>query len=70
MSWKPEVIADETGKWISNQLRFATQKEAQENAYDLMMRWTAVRDCRATESDEPPNYTYHDRKLRHIEGAS
>jgi hypothetical protein len=34
------------------------------------MRWTLVRDTRVVEVDDPVNYTYHDRKLRHIEGAA
>jgi hypothetical protein len=27
MAWKPEVIADNTGKWYGNGLRFATKEE-------------------------------------------
>ena len=69
-SWKAEVIADRSGEWRSNALRFATKQEALDNAADLASRWTLVRDWRAVESDEPPNYTYHNRQLRHIEGAS
>ena len=69
-SWKPEVIADATGKWYGNALRFATRQEAENNAADLARRWTLVREWRATESADPPNYTYHNRQLRHIEGAS
>jgi hypothetical protein len=30
------------------------------------MRWTQVRDVRAVESDDPVNYSYHNRQLRHI----
>jgi hypothetical protein len=55
MSWKPEVIADSTGKWCGNGLRFATHQEAQANALNLAMRWTAVRAIRAVESDDPVN---------------
>ena len=66
MSFKPEVIADSTGKWIGNQLRFATKQEALDNVQDLMMRWFLVRDTRVVESDDPPNYTYVNRQLRHI----
>ena len=42
MSWKPEVIADNSGKWCGNQLRFATREEAAQNVYDLSMRWLMV----------------------------
>lgn len=55
MSFKADVIADNSGKWVSNALRFATEKEAQVYVDDLMMRWTAVRDTRVTESDDPVN---------------
>jgi hypothetical protein len=66
MSWKPEVIADNTGKWCGNGLRFATEKEAHENAHDLMMRWMAVKEYRAAPSDDPVNYSYEGRTLRAV----
>jgi hypothetical protein len=56
MSWKPEVIADASGKWAGNALRFATKEEAEADVTDLMMRWYAVRDTRVVESDDPVNY--------------
>ncbi len=62
-SWKPQVIADETGKWLDNALRFATYEEAFANAEDLMMRWFAVRDHRAVPSDDPVNYRLDNGKL-------
>ncbi len=43
MSWKPEVIADGSGAWCGNGLRFATKEEAESQVYDLEMatstRW-------------------------------
>jgi len=63
MSYKPEVQTDSTGKWYDNALRFATEQEAFDSARDLAGRWFAVLSYRATKSDEPVNYTYHDRKL-------
>jgi hypothetical protein len=69
MSWKPQVIADRSGEWCGNGLRFATKQEAEDNVYDLAMRWTLVRETRVVESSEPVNYTYHNRQLRHIPGA-
>jgi hypothetical protein len=65
-SYRPEVIADSSGEWLPNGLRFATKQEAENSAHDLMMRWTAVRECRAAESDDEPNYTYHNGQLRRI----
>jgi hypothetical protein len=67
MSFKPEVIADNSGKWCGNALRFATSEEAQSNVQDLMMRWFAVRETRVVESDDPVNYRYVDHKLIAVE---
>lgn len=67
MSWKPEVITDNTGEWCPNNLCFATKHEAEQNVSDLAFRWTSVRETRVVESDDPVNYTYHDRKLRAID---
>jgi len=41
-----EVIADNTGTWCGNALRFTSVAEAREYATDLMMRWMLVRDWR------------------------
>jgi hypothetical protein len=54
-SWKPEVIADGSGKWCGNALRFATYEAAREYVLDLAQRWTAVREVRVVESDDPVN---------------
>ncbi len=68
MSWKPEVIADNTGKWYDNALRFATKEEAEANAQNLASRWFAVREWRATECDDPVNYQWVDGALVPVEG--
>lgn len=60
MSYKAEVIADSTGNWNSNALRFATQDEAQSYGRDLMGRWMAVREMRVVESTDPVNYDWTD----------
>jgi hypothetical protein len=54
-SYKAEVIADHTGKWCGNALRFATEAEAQRYVDDLEFRWTAVRETRVVASEDPPN---------------
>ncbi len=69
MSWKPEVIADSTGKWISNALRFHARKEAQDYAQHLAIRWTLVQNYRATRSRDPVNYRYLDGKLIPVDSA-
>jgi hypothetical protein len=67
MSFKPEVIADSSGQWCGNALRFATREEADANVQDLMMRWFAVRETRVVESDDDPiNYRFVDHKLIEI----
>lgn len=64
-SWKPQVIADSSGKWAENSLRFATKEEAEASARSLAYRWTLVTDHRAVESDDAPNYKFEDgREVR------
>jgi len=58
MSFKAEVIADATGNYYSNELRFETREEAELYAADLAARWLMVRDRRVTESDDPVNYDF------------
>jgi hypothetical protein len=52
-SWKSELIADNSGAWTSNALRFATEAEARGYVEDLYNRWSAVREFRVVESDDP-----------------
>jgi hypothetical protein len=58
MSWMPEVIADSSGEWVGNQLRFATREEAEANVRDLRGRWYLVIDTRVMESTDPVNYRW------------
>lgn len=51
-SWKAEVIADNSGQWVANGLRFPTKEAAEVYALDLAMRWTSVRDWRVVESSD------------------
>lgn len=53
MSWKAEVIADSSGQWAGNMLRFATREKAEAYVLDLASRWTLVRDTRVVECDDP-----------------
>jgi hypothetical protein len=63
MPFKPEVIADTSGKWAGNALVFATYEEAEDYVHDLACRWTSVRDTRVVESTDPVNYTWTDAGL-------
>lgn len=66
MSFKPEVIADDSGKWYGNALAFATREEAEANVKDLEARWMMVRDTRVVESDQPVNYRWVNGKLEAV----
>lgn len=67
MSWKAEVIADSSGQWVANQLRFLTKLEAERYLWDLSGRWTAVRYARSVECDEPVNAMWTDKGLEHLD---
>jgi hypothetical protein len=58
MSFAPEVLADSSGKWAGNAVRFATREEAEGYVRDLMMRWTAVRETRVVESTDPVKHKW------------
>ena len=66
MSWKPEVIADSSGKWCGNALRFATKEEAERSVADLSMRWLAVRETRVVESEDPVNYAIVGNEMKAV----
>lgn len=55
LSWKAEVIADDSGKWCGNGLRFKSESSALSYVVDLSLRWTAVREVRVVPSTEEPN---------------
>ena len=69
MSFKPEVIADGSGKFCGSSVRFATKHEAEIYVTDLMGRWTAVRDTRVVESDDPVTHAIVDGELRRVQTA-
>ncbi len=56
MSFKPIVRTGSDPKWYGNSLAFATRKEAQYSADELMSRWLLVVEAGIEESDEPVNY--------------
>lgn len=66
MSYAPEVIADSSGQWAGNGLRFATPEEAQAWLTNLMSRWVLVRDTRVVESPDPVNYRFVDGEIKEI----
>ncbi len=58
-SYKTEVIADASGKWAGNGLRWPLTPEgraaAEANVADLMSRWMLVTETRVVESPDQPN---------------
>jgi hypothetical protein len=56
MKFKVEVIADNSGEWVSNQKQFDTEEEAHDYGCDLFARWTSVRQYRVAPVPEvlPP----------------
>jgi hypothetical protein len=67
MSFKPEVIADDSGGWAGNALRFATRDEAEENVASLADRWLLVRETRVVESADAVNYAWVNTRLVSVE---
>lgn len=63
MSYAAEVIADGSGKFCGNALRFATRAEAEQYGADLEARWLLVTDRRVVESADPVNYAFVNGKL-------
>ena len=54
-SFAAEVIADASGRYAGNGLRFATREEAEAYARDLASRWTLVSEYRTVVSADPVN---------------
>ncbi len=50
--FKAEVIADDSGIWVSNALTFETREEAETYVKDLASRWLLVRETRVIEIKE------------------
>jgi hypothetical protein len=70
ISYKPEVIADGSGKFCGNALVFATKEEAETYVIDLAMRWTAVRDWRVVETDAPATYHIVNGRAESLDGKA
>ena len=53
--FKVWVQADNSGKWATNSLDFATEAEASDYAHDLYSRWTAVHAFKVCPVGNNPN---------------
>lgn len=49
--YRVEVIADSSGKWAGNAMRYTTVDEAKREAINLANRWLAVREWRVVKSE-------------------
>jgi hypothetical protein len=59
-SYAPEVVADSSGTWNGNAMRFATEAEAHIYVKDLERRWMLVTATRVVPSPDPVNYAIVD----------
>jgi hypothetical protein len=69
MSYAAEVVADSSGKFCGNSLRFATRLEAEKYAAGLMSRWLLVTEWRVVESTDPVNRVIEDNTMKVVAGA-
>jgi len=54
-SWQVWVIADNSGEWASNAMRYATKERAEKGARDLASRWMLVTDWKVEPSTDEVN---------------
>ena len=64
MSWKVEVVMDDSGEWEGDPQRFASEQEALAYARDLEFRCSAIREKRIVRSDDPVNQRWSSRGVR------
>lgn len=57
VSFKVEVLADSSGQYVANGLRFKDKESAEKYGKNLAMRWTLVRAWRVVESTDPVTET-------------
>lgn len=66
MSYKVQVIADPSKKWVSNGIILRSAEEARAYAEDLMSRWTSVTDTRVVPFTGPATHTFSGNSLKRI----
>ena len=59
-SFAAEMIADSSGKFVGNELRFHTRAQAEAYARDLASMWPDIREWRVVESTDEPNREDHE----------
>jgi hypothetical protein len=67
-SWKSEIKTPGDHDFVTNGLRFVTEKEAQDYQDELLSRWfVTILDKRVSESTDKPNYIFYNGKAIPIE---
>ena len=56
--WRAEVLGYNETHWASNRLRFDSEADALEYAFDLRARWTMCDKVRAIPSETPEREPY------------
>ncbi len=70
MSYEGQVIADSTGEWIGNEIRFGTREEAEGYVRNVSINWTLVRETQVVETTDPVTHMLLDGMLiRAIDAA-
>ena len=67
MSWKLLVKSNETEKWYSNGLRYATKKEVEARLSKLKELWNIPWETRVAQSDEPVNAKHENGTITILE---
>lgn len=67
MNYRPEVSTDGGKTFGQNGQIFPTKEEAEHMARDIYGRWMLATDYRATETEDPVNYTIVDGVLMPVE---
>jgi hypothetical protein len=70
MSWKVEVVMDDSGEWEGDSLRFATEQEALAYARELEFCCSAIRDKRIVKSADSVNHRWSAHAVRTINTTS
>lgn len=67
MSWRVEVIADQSGKWCGNGCYYPSKEAAQIAASDLAARWFLVREWRVVEDSKRATHDIVNGRLVSLE---
>lgn len=61
-SWAPEVVADDSGEFIRNSMRFSTEDQAERTVRALAASWRDVTEFRVVETSDAVNARWDEMK--------